>query len=73
MEHSALTPPGAELLLFTLEFTGVAPGPDEREPFAVRRLSDGRLPLTGVALGTGFGPGPRRDGVIVRGTTSSTT
>lgn len=59
LEHSALTPPGAELLL--VKFMGVAPGPDEHEPFAVRRLSDSHLLLTGVALGRVRVEAGRRD------------
>ena len=44
-EHSALTPPGAELLLLFCceELTGVALGPFERVLTCVRTLNDGRL------------------------------
>ena len=74
-EHSALTPPGAELLLLFCceEFTGVALGPVERVlTDCVRTLRDGRLLVVVVVV---FAPGPElgpmRDGVMVRGTTSS--
>ena len=76
LEHSALTPPGAELtVLFCCEeFTGVAPGPVERVlTDCVRTLRDGRLPVLAVVAWLAPGPefGPMREGVIVRGTTSS--
>ena len=78
LEHSALTPPGAELMvLFSCEeFTGVAPGPVERVLIdCVRTLRDGRLPVLAVVAWLAPGPefGPMREGVIVRGTTSSNT
>ena len=77
-EHSALTPPGAELLLLFCceEFTGVALGPVERVlTDCVRTLRDGRfVPAVEVVVVFAPGPelGPMRDGVIVRGTMSST-
>ena len=52
-EHSALTPPGAELLVVFcwVVLTGVADGPVERVlTDCVRTLRDGRLPLVVVVV-----------------------